>query len=163
MSARFLLEELPIRISRLAVELDSLPFGLSLQPAVLKVRDRYLDSFRDLRSFPAIKETIEEESFPAIKETTEEELEFAQMLGKIIIRHNNYVGAIDGTQIEAWVPRNRQVVSRRRKPTVTQNVMAICSFDVKFTYVYPGWEGSAHNGRVFSAAASNTANNFSYP
>ncbi|KAH7849523.1 hypothetical protein Vadar_019079 [Vaccinium darrowii] len=70
------------------------------------------------------------------------------------------VGAIDGTQIEAWVPRNRQVASRGRKPTITQNVMAVCSFDMKFTYVYPGWEGSAHDGRVFNAAVSNPANNF---
>ncbi|KAH7846085.1 hypothetical protein Vadar_009552 [Vaccinium darrowii] len=73
------------------------------------------------------------------------------------------VGAIDETQIEAWVPRNRQVASRGRKPTITQNVMAVCSFDMKFTYVYPGWEGSAHNGRVFNAAVSNPANNFPYP
>ncbi|KAH7845045.1 hypothetical protein Vadar_034569 [Vaccinium darrowii] len=72
------------------------------------------------------------------------------------------VGAIDGTQIEAWVPRNRQVASRGRKHTITQNVMVVCSFDMKFTYVYPGWKGSAHDGRVFNAAVSNPANNFLY-
>ncbi|KAH7859672.1 hypothetical protein Vadar_004093 [Vaccinium darrowii] len=70
------------------------------------------------------------------------------------------VGAIDGTHIEAWVPRNRQVASRGRKPTITQNVMAVCSFDMKFTYVYPGWKGSAHDGHVFRAAVSNQANGF---
>lgn len=36
-SAQFLHKELPIRIARRAVELESLPYGLSLKPAVLKV------------------------------------------------------------------------------------------------------------------------------
>ncbi|XP_072985850.1 pyruvate dehydrogenase (acetyl-transferring) kinase, mitochondrial-like isoform X2 [Typha latifolia] len=54
-SAQFLHKELPIRIARRAIELESLPFSLSQKPAVLKVRDWYLDSFRDIRSFPEIK------------------------------------------------------------------------------------------------------------
>ncbi|XP_058181143.1 uncharacterized protein LOC131299574 [Rhododendron vialii] len=41
--------------------------------------------------------------------------------------------------------------------------MAVCSFDMKFTFVYPGWEGSAHDGRVFMAAVSNLAYNFPHP
>ena len=36
-SAQFLHKELPIRIARRAIELESLPYGLSLKPAVLKV------------------------------------------------------------------------------------------------------------------------------
>lgn len=36
-SAQFLHKELPIRIARRAIELDSLPYGLSQKPAVLKV------------------------------------------------------------------------------------------------------------------------------
>ncbi|KAM0954577.1 putative [Pyruvate dehydrogenase (acetyl-transferring)] kinase [Dioscorea sansibarensis] len=55
-SAQFLHKELPIRIARRAIELENLPFGLSEKPAVLKVRDWYLDSFRDLRSFPEVKD-----------------------------------------------------------------------------------------------------------
>ena len=37
-----------------------------------------------------------------------------------------------------------------RKPFTTQNVMAAVDFDLKFTYVMAGWEGSAHdaNGLV---------------
>jgi hypothetical protein len=38
LSAQFLQRELPIRIARRALELDSLPFGLSNKPAILKVR-----------------------------------------------------------------------------------------------------------------------------
>ncbi|KAJ9181740.1 hypothetical protein P3X46_005802 [Hevea brasiliensis] len=77
-SAHFLHKELPIRIARRAIELESLPHGLSEKPAVLKVRDWYLDSFRDLRSFPEIKDSNEER-------------EFTQMIKAIKVRHNNVV------------------------------------------------------------------------
>ncbi|PIN03902.1 Dehydrogenase kinase [Handroanthus impetiginosus] len=77
-SAQFLHKELAIRIARRAIELDSLPYGLSHKPAVLKVRDWYLDSFRDLRSFPDIKDN-------------NDELEFTQMIKMIKVRHNNVV------------------------------------------------------------------------
>ncbi|KAL3812213.1 hypothetical protein ACJIZ3_013481 [Penstemon smallii] len=77
-SSQFLHKELPIRIARRAIELDSLPYGLSHKPAVLKVRDWYLDSFRDLRSFPDI-------------EDNNNELEFTQMIKLIKVRHNNVV------------------------------------------------------------------------
>ncbi|XP_058197655.1 uncharacterized protein LOC131313382 isoform X2 [Rhododendron vialii] len=73
------------------------------------------------------------------------------------------VGAIDGTHIEAWVPRHRQVAYRGRKSTITQNVMAACSFDMKFTFVLPGWEGSAHDGRVFQSAVTTPGYNFPHP
>ncbi|KAL7001902.1 [pyruvate dehydrogenase (acetyl-transferring)] kinase [Sarracenia purpurea var. burkii] len=77
-SAQFLHKELAIRIARRAIELESLPYGLSEKPAVLKVRDWYLDSFRDLRSFSEIKDT-------------NHELKFTQMIKMIKVRHNNVV------------------------------------------------------------------------
>ncbi|KAI5650979.1 hypothetical protein M9H77_36984 [Catharanthus roseus] len=77
-SAQFLHKELPIRIARRAIELESLPYGLSHKPAVLKVRDWYLDSFRDLRCFPDIKDN-------------NDELDFTQMIKMIKVRHNNVV------------------------------------------------------------------------
>ncbi|KAF5184273.1 [Pyruvate dehydrogenase (acetyl-transferring)] kinase protein [Thalictrum thalictroides] len=77
-SAQFLHKELPIRIARRAIELESLPYGLSEKPAVLKVRDWYLDSFRDLRSFSDIKDTKDEQAF-------------TQMIKMIKVRHNNVV------------------------------------------------------------------------
>ncbi|KAJ4836007.1 hypothetical protein Tsubulata_033308 [Turnera subulata] len=77
-SAQFLHKELPIRIARRAIELESLPYGLSHKPAVLKVRDWYLDSFRDMRSFPEIKDANDEK-------------EFTQMIKAIKVRHNNVV------------------------------------------------------------------------
>lgn len=44
-SAQFLHKELPIRVARRAIELETLPYGLSEKPAVLKVRSRVLVSF----------------------------------------------------------------------------------------------------------------------
>ncbi|XP_058209917.1 uncharacterized protein LOC131322574 [Rhododendron vialii] len=73
------------------------------------------------------------------------------------------IGAIDGTHIEAWVPTTQETAYRGRKATKTQNVMAACSFDMKFTFVYPGWEGSAHDSRVFLAAVTNPNLNFPHP
>ncbi|XP_058076699.1 pyruvate dehydrogenase (acetyl-transferring) kinase, mitochondrial-like [Magnolia sinica] len=80
-SSQFLHKELPIRIARRAIELENLPYGLSEKPAVLKVRDWYLDSFRDLRSFPEIKDS-------------NDELSFTQMIKMIKVRHNNVVPAM---------------------------------------------------------------------
>ncbi|KAL6519727.1 hypothetical protein OROMI_032621 [Orobanche minor] len=77
-SAQFLHKELPIRIARRAIELQSLPCGLSRKPAVLKVRDWYLDSFRDVRSLPDIKDS-------------NDELEFTKIIKMIKVRHNNVV------------------------------------------------------------------------
>ena len=41
---------------------------------------------------------------------------------------------------------------RGRKHNTTQNVMAIVDFDLKFTYVLAGWEGSAHDALVLADA-----------
>ena len=36
-----------------------------------------------------------------------------------------------------------------RKCIPTQNIMAVCDFDMLFTFVWPGWEGTAHDIRIF--------------
>ncbi|KAK4759277.1 hypothetical protein SAY87_022408 [Trapa incisa] len=77
-SAQFLHKELPIRIARRAIELESLPHGLSSMPAVLKVRDWYLDSFRDVRSISDVKDMNDEK-------------EFTQVIKAVKVRHNNVV------------------------------------------------------------------------
>nr|ABW03160.1 mitochondrial pyruvate dehydrogenase kinase isoform 2 [Pisum sativum] len=77
-SAQFLHKELAIRIARRAIELENLPYGLSQKPAVLTVRDWYVDSFRDLRAFPNIKNVNDEQ-------------DFTEMIKAIKVRHNNVV------------------------------------------------------------------------
>ena len=39
-----------------------------------------------------------------------------------------------------------------RKDGTTQNVLAAISFNLKFTYVLAGWEGSAHDSCVLNDA-----------
>ncbi|RWW51342.1 hypothetical protein BHE74_00042322 [Ensete ventricosum] len=119
LSAQFLHKELPMRIARRAIELEALPFGLSDEPAVLKVllhflfivlweldpgfssarlvRDWYLDSFRDLRTFPEIKDTSDE-------------LAFTQMIKMIKVRHNNVVPAMALGVQQLKRDMNRKVV-----------------------------------------------------
>jgi len=59
------------------------------------------------------------------------------------------IGALDGTHIPAVVPTAECAPFRNRKGFLSQNVLAVCNFDMTFSYVLAGWEGSAHDGRVF--------------
>ncbi|KAK1377379.1 Nuclease HARBI [Heracleum sosnowskyi] len=64
------------------------------------------------------------------------------------------VGAIDGTHVQASVPIKIQGKFRGRKDDTTQNVLAAITFDLKFSYVLAGWEGSARDSRVLNDALS---------
>ncbi|OMO51093.1 hypothetical protein CCACVL1_30010 [Corchorus capsularis] len=64
------------------------------------------------------------------------------------------VGALDGTHVRASVPLETQGRFRGRKGGTTQNVLAAVTFNLKFSYVLAGWEGSAHDSRVLSDALS---------
>jgi len=75
LSAQFLHEELPTRLAHRVMELEGLPFGLSFKPQVLKVRDWYVESFKELREMPAVK-------------TLQDEEQFTNLLGKIKQRHD---------------------------------------------------------------------------
>ncbi|CAI5497793.1 unnamed protein product [Closterium sp. Naga37s-1] len=93
-SAQFLQQELPVRLAHRVTELENLPYGLSTKAPVLKVtcfppsplsmlkalnvRDWYVDSFKDIRGFPAI-------------ESREEELRFTHLLAQVKMRHNNVI------------------------------------------------------------------------
>ena len=47
---------------------------------------------------------------------------------------------------------------RSRKSYTTQNVLVACSFDLKFTYVLPGWEGTASDSRIIKNALTRNDN-----
>lgn len=61
-------------------------------------------------------------------------------------------GAIDCTHIDAFVPDDALPRYRDRKGRISQNVLTACSVDMRFTYVLPGWEGSAADGRIYEDA-----------
>ncbi|XP_022843633.1 uncharacterized protein LOC111367135 isoform X3 [Olea europaea var. sylvestris] len=62
------------------------------------------------------------------------------------------IGAIDGTHVRASLPTNEQIPYIGRKGYPTQNIMVVCTFDMLFTFVWPGWEGTAHDTRIFLEA-----------
>ncbi|XP_030518264.2 protein ALP1-like isoform X1 [Rhodamnia argentea] len=64
------------------------------------------------------------------------------------------IGAIDGTHVRASVPLEIQGRFRGRKDGTTQNVLAAVTFDLRFSYVLAGWEGTAHDSRVLADALS---------
>jgi hypothetical protein len=62
------------------------------------------------------------------------------------------LGAVDGTHISSTIPENDEDPYRNRKGGLSQNVMAVCNFDMYFLYVLPGYEGSAADGTVYTEA-----------
>jgi hypothetical protein len=63
----------------------------------------------------------------------------------LLLSSQDCIGAIDGTHVTARVPKSQSAAYRGRKYYTIQNVLAVVDFDLKFTYVLAGWEGSAHD------------------
>ncbi|KAG6510317.1 hypothetical protein ZIOFF_028327 [Zingiber officinale] len=62
------------------------------------------------------------------------------------------LGALDGTYINVKVPGDDEPRYRTRKGEIATNVL-VCTQNMQFSYVLPGWEGSA-DGRVLRDAIS---------
>ncbi|KAL2338656.1 hypothetical protein Fmac_013102 [Flemingia macrophylla] len=73
---------------------------------------------------------------------------------RYIIYSDELIGAIDGTHVRVKVPRSDAARFRGRKDWPTQNVFAVCNFDMKFTYVLGGWEGTASDSRILKDVLS---------
>ncbi|KAJ9556527.1 hypothetical protein OSB04_011141 [Centaurea solstitialis] len=58
------------------------------------------------------------------------------------------LGAIDGTYTEVTVPESDKPRYRTRKEHIAINVLGACTWDMKFSYILSGWEGSATDSRV---------------
>ena len=48
------------------------------------------------------------------------------------------------------MPAKISAAFRGRKHYPTQNVLVAVDFDLRFTYVLAGWEGSAHDGLILA-------------
>jgi hypothetical protein len=75
----------------------------------------------------------------------------------------NCIGAIDGTHVQCVVPNNKFVQYLNRKSITSQNVMACCDFDMRFTFINAGWPGSVHDMRVFNDSTTTYAPQFPHP
>lgn len=62
------------------------------------------------------------------------------------------VGALGGTHISLGTEEQDLTVWRNENGEVSQNVLAVVNFNMRFTYVLAGWEGSARDGRVLADA-----------
>jgi hypothetical protein len=63
-------------------------------------------------------------------------------------------GAVDGTHIDAFVPDTALARYRSRKGNISHNVLAACTFDLRFIYILEGWEGSVSDGALWEDARS---------
>lgn len=63
------------------------------------------------------------------------------------------IGAIDGTHIEVCVDEACHDDFTNRHGWTSQNVIAACNFNMMFTYIGVGTEGSAHDMRVLKKKA----------
>ncbi|KAI3451701.1 hypothetical protein Pfo_008366 [Paulownia fortunei] len=73
------------------------------------------------------------------------------------------IGAINGTHVHAIIPTNEQLAYRGRKGDCTQNIMAACLFDMRFTFVWAGWEETAHDSRMFNEVVHRPTLKFPMP
>ncbi|CAL5417530.1 unnamed protein product [Camellia sinensis] len=59
-----------------------------------------------------------------------------------------------GTYVKVLAPAIDKPRYRTRKGEIATNVLGVCSQDMQFIYVLPGWEGSASDSRVLRDAVS---------
>jgi hypothetical protein len=65
------------------------------------------------------------------------------------------IGAIDGSHVPVVVPADEVLNYTCRHGYTSQNVLAICDFDLRFIFVVAGWPGSAHDTRILNHALTN--------
>ncbi|GMI70700.1 hypothetical protein HRI_000739300 [Hibiscus trionum] len=82
---------------------------------------------------------------------------------RVLETRYNLQGAIDGTHIHVILPPNEQIPYIGRKGVPTQNVMAVCDFNMCFTFVVAGWEGTTHDTRIFLDAIRDSRLKFPHP
>jgi hypothetical protein len=65
------------------------------------------------------------------------------------------LGALDGTHINCVPSASERDTARNRKGFLSQNCLMACSFDMCFTYVLSGWDGSAADAHLYNDARFN--------
>ena len=62
------------------------------------------------------------------------------------------VEAMDGTQVDAVVSAEDLDNAHNWKDGIKQNMLAVCSFDMRSQYVLSGWEGSVTDAALYTEA-----------
>nr|XP_016507895.1 PREDICTED: uncharacterized protein LOC107825535 [Nicotiana tabacum] len=73
------------------------------------------------------------------------------------------IGALDDTHVKARFPQGQEISYIGRKVYLTQNILGVVDFNMCFTFVWAGWEGVAHDSRIFGEALRRPELNFSRP
>ena len=73
------------------------------------------------------------------------------------------IGTLDGTHIRVALHPNEQVRYMEKSGIPTQNVLAICDFDMRFTYVSVDQPGSMHDTSVLYNAINVDNDIFLHP
>ncbi|KAI9087842.1 hypothetical protein K1719_030172 [Acacia pycnantha] len=84
---------------------------------------------------------------------------FHNVLRAIIELEDKFLLQPNGSSVPAEIHGNDKFMVdapryRGRKDFPTQNVLAACTFDLKFTYVLVGWEGTTSDSRIIKDALS---------
>jgi DDE superfamily endonuclease len=74
---------------------------------------------------------------------------------KCIPYFKDAIGAIDGVHTLVSPLESERARCRNRKGQLSLNHLAACNFDMQFTYVLSGWEGSVADGFLFTEAIQN--------
>lgn len=67
---------------------------------------------------------------------------------KFFLSFKDALGAINGTHINCSATGADWQAARDRKGSLTQNCLTICSFNLKFLYIFSGWEGQLEDARI---------------
>uniref|UniRef100_A0A0A9F477 DDE Tnp4 domain-containing protein n=1 Tax=Arundo donax TaxID=35708 RepID=A0A0A9F477_ARUDO len=73
------------------------------------------------------------------------------------------IGAIDGMHVPLVVLASKVLQHVGHHGHSTQNVLAICDFDMRLTFVIAGWPGLIHDMRVFNDAICKYGDKFPHP
>jgi hypothetical protein len=65
------------------------------------------------------------------------------------------IGAIDESHVKVTMPTDDVINYTCRHGYTSQNVLVICDFDIRFTFVVFGWPGSTHDTRILNHALAN--------
>jgi len=76
---------------------------------------------------------------------------------------NDCTGAIDGTHVKLVVDKSKRIPYLNRHNETSQNVLVVCDFDMRYTFVLSRWSGSVHDMRVFKDAMTTHHHKFPHP
>uniref|UniRef100_A0A803LJ23 DDE Tnp4 domain-containing protein n=1 Tax=Chenopodium quinoa TaxID=63459 RepID=A0A803LJ23_CHEQI len=73
------------------------------------------------------------------------------------------LGSVSRARLHCVVSEEDKIPYIGRKGIPTQNVLAICDFDMLFTYFVAGWPGSVHDNRILKDAMEDPKKYFPHP